>query len=45
MPLRLDGLTAENFPTSKWGVAVKHIRTCMDDPSAEGCEFADVPQN
>ena len=44
MPLRLDGLTAENFPTSKWGVAVKHIRKCMDDESAEGCEFADVPQ-
>ena len=44
MPLRLDGLTAENFPTSKWGVAVKHIRTCMDNPSAEGCEFVDVPQ-
>lgn len=45
MPLRLDGLTAENFPTSKWGVAVKHIRSCMDNPSAEGCAFADVPQN
>ncbi len=44
MPLRLDGLTAETFPTSKWGVAVKHIRTCMDNASAEGCEFADVPQ-
>ncbi|MDF2694162.1 MAG: hypothetical protein K0S65_2545 [Labilithrix sp.] len=44
MPLRLEGLTAENFPTSKWGVAVKHIRKCMDNTSAEGCEFADVPQ-
>lgn len=44
MPLRLDGLNADNFPTSKWGVAVKHIRKCMDNASAEGCEFADVPQ-
>ena len=44
MPLRLDGLTPENFATSKWGVAVKHIRKCMDNESAEGCEFADVPQ-
>jgi hypothetical protein len=44
MPQRLDGLTAENFPTSRWGLAVKHIRKCMDTPTAEGCEFADVPQ-
>ncbi len=44
MPLRLDGLTQENFDTSKWGVAVKHIRKCMDNASAEGCEFAPIPQ-
>lgn len=44
MPMRLEGLTAETFEGSRWGVAVKHIRRCMDEPTAEGCEFADIPQ-
>ena len=45
MPPRLEGLTAENFEGSAWGVAVKHIRTCSDNPASAGCEFADVPQS
>jgi hypothetical protein len=45
MPMRLDGLTAENFESSRWGLAVKHIRECTDDPSAPGCQFADIPQS
>lgn len=44
MPPRLDGLTAENFPESVWGKAVTHINTCTSNPNAEGCEFAEVPE-
>ncbi len=43
MPPRLDGLTAENFEESKWGLAVKQISACMANPNAEGCEWDDVP--
>ncbi len=43
MPPRLDGLTPTNFDASRWGLAVKHIRTCTDNPAAPECEFADVP--
>lgn len=43
MPPRLDGLNGENFASSNFGKAVTHIRKCMDNNSAEGCEFADIP--
>lgn len=43
MPLRLEGLTAENFDQSRYGLAVQHIETCMANPSAAGCEFAKIP--
>jgi hypothetical protein len=48
MPQRLEGYTAESFATSKWGVAVKHIRNCLNPiggASQPGCEFADIPQS
>lgn len=43
MPLRLEGLTAENFESSRYGVAAQHIATCMANTSAPGCEWADIP--
>jgi len=43
MPLRLEGLNAENFEASRYGVAAKHIATCMQNANAPGCEWADVP--
>ena len=44
MPLRLDGLTEENFEESPYGKAVKALRMCSDNPNAAGCEFAGVPE-
>jgi len=44
MPIRLDGLNESNYAGSKWDVAVKHMRTCTDNPNAEGCEFFGVPE-
>ncbi len=44
MPPRLDGLTEANFEQSRWGVAVKHIEKCMNNPNASGCQFAPIPR-
>lgn len=45
MPPELDGLTEETFWESDYGVAVRHIQLCADNPEAEGCETAAVPRN
>lgn len=44
MPLRLDGLTAENFATSRYGKAMEFINKCDSSSTAEGCQWADVPR-
>lgn len=43
MPLRLDGLNAENWNESKYAKAAAHIKSCAQNASAEGCAWADVP--
>jgi hypothetical protein len=43
MPLRLEGLTAENWSESKYGKAVAHIKSCAQNPQAEGCVWEDIP--
>jgi hypothetical protein len=43
MPLRLDGLNAENWNESKYAKAVAHIKSCAQNAQAEGCVWEDVP--
>jgi hypothetical protein len=44
MPLRLDGLTAEAWPTSRYGKAMEVINTCAKNSSDPVCVWADVPR-
>jgi hypothetical protein len=44
MPPRLDGLTEENFEQSRWGIAVKHIKKCTNNPQDPSCLYAPVPR-
>jgi hypothetical protein len=43
MPLRLEGLNADNWNESKYAKAVAHIKSCAQNASAEGCVWEDVP--
>ncbi|MBX3203662.1 MAG: hypothetical protein KF764_01275 [Labilithrix sp.] len=43
MPLRLEGLNADNWAESKYGKAVAHIKACAENGAAPECEWADVP--
>lgn len=43
MPLRLEGLNADNWPQSKYAKAVEHIKSCAANNAASGCEWAEVP--
>lgn len=42
MPPDLEGLTAETFPESEFGLAMEFIEQCGNDP--ESCEWADLPK-
>jgi len=44
MPPRKDGLSAQNFATSKYGKALEFMKKCADNQNAEGCIWADVPR-
>jgi len=44
MPPRKDGLTPENFATSKYGKALDFMKKCAANANAEGCIWADVPR-
>jgi hypothetical protein len=44
MPLNLDGLTEQNFGTSRYGEALKHIELCRSNPSNPECEWGDTPR-
>lgn len=44
MPMRLDGLTAETWPTSQWAQAVTHLNKCNSTPGDPACIWADVPR-
>ena len=44
MPLRLDGLTAENWGQSKYAAAVAHIKKCAQNNADPACQWADVPE-
>ncbi len=44
MPMRLDGVTAETWPTSKWEKAVQHLNKCNSNPNDPSCIWADVPR-
>lgn len=44
MPMRLDGVTAETWPSSKWQKAVDHLNKCNQNASDPSCIWADVPR-
>ena len=44
MPTRLDGVDESTWATSKFGIAVDHIKRCTDTPSAPECITAPVPR-
>lgn len=44
MPMRLDGITAETWATSKWGKAMENINKCASNSSDPSCEWAPVPR-
>jgi hypothetical protein len=44
MPMRLDGITAETWPTSKWAKAIEHLNKCNDNPTDASCVWANVPR-
>ncbi len=44
MPPEIEGgVTEEDFWESDYGIAVRTIQACSDDPDAEGCEWAELP--
>jgi hypothetical protein len=45
MPPELDGLDETTFWESDYGLAVRHIQQCADDPSDPSCEWAEVPRD
>ncbi|MCA9591123.1 MAG: hypothetical protein KC657_37755 [Myxococcales bacterium] len=44
MPPRLDGLTADNWATSKYGRALEVMKTCSSNENDPLCIWADVPR-
>jgi len=44
MPMRLDGVTAETWPTSKYGKAMEHLNKCNSNPEDPACQWADIPR-
>ena len=43
MPQRLDGLSADNFDASRFGIAVQHMNECLNGNPGPDCEFAPIP--
>lgn len=41
MPLNTEGLTPENFATSKYGKAIEFMSKCDREPTNPACEWAD----
>ncbi len=44
MPMRLDGITAETWPTSKFQKAIDHMNKCNANANDPECEWADIPR-
>lgn len=44
MPLRRDGLTEENWATSKYGKALEFMKKCASNERDPECLWADVPR-
>jgi hypothetical protein len=44
MPMRLDGINAQNWATSKFGKAVEHLNKCNANSDDPACVWADVPR-
>lgn len=44
MPMRLDGVNAETWPSSKWAKAMEHLNKCNTDAQDPSCLWADVPR-
>ncbi|GAB5546310.1 MAG: hypothetical protein SangKO_060700 [Sandaracinaceae bacterium] len=45
MPPELDGLDESTFWQSDYGLAVRHIQACGDNPSDPACDWADIPRD
>ena len=44
MPMRLEGITAETWPSSQWQKAIDHLNKCNKNQSDPECVWADVPR-
>ncbi|CAN5854367.1 hypothetical protein BH11MYX4_BH11MYX4_26480 [soil metagenome] len=44
MPLRLEGITAETWATSRYGKAMEFIDKCASNANDPACVWADVPR-